>query len=74
MTKITETILKWLRANLVLLIFAGMLLLQFLTWREVARLRYDYEPSCGDRYACSVALSNADRSYLDDILKALRNK
>ena len=32
--------LKWLRANLLPIIFGGMLLLQFLTWREIARFRY----------------------------------
>jgi hypothetical protein len=62
-----ETILKWLRANLLPMIFAAMLLLQFLTWREVAKLRYDYAPSCGDNYACTVALVQEDRALLYDI-------
>jgi hypothetical protein len=70
----TDAVLKWLRANLLVMIFAGMLLLQFLTWREIAKLRYDYAPSCGDNYACTVALSQADRSYLDDIIRALKNR
>jgi hypothetical protein len=70
----SEAVLKWLRANVLVMIFAGMLLLQFLTWREIAKLRYEYAPSCGDNYACTVALSKADRSYLDDILSALKNR
>jgi hypothetical protein len=55
--------LKWLRANLVPMIFAAMLLLQFLTWREVAALRDEYKPpSCGHFTSCAVALVEEDRA------------
>ena len=76
-------ILKWLRANLLVMIFAGMLLLQFLTWREVAELRDKYRPpTCGYAYPCTVELShtvavqlsNEDRLYLSDIRAAVNNK
>jgi len=61
-------ILKWVRANLLLMIFAGMLLLQFLTWLEIARLRDEYTPpSCGHYYSCAVALVQEDRALLYDI-------
>ena len=64
----TDGVLKWLRANLLPIIFAGMLLLQFLTWREIAKLRYEYEPpGCGHYYSCAVELSPADRALLYDI-------
>jgi hypothetical protein len=50
------------------MIFGAMLLLQFLTWREIASLRYAYEPpACGHYYSCAVALSAADRELLYDI-------
>ena len=63
--------LKWLRANLLPIIFGGMLLLQFLTWREIARFRYEYTPGCyysGD-HSCRVEarLSHADHALLYDI-------
>jgi len=69
-------ILKWLRANLLVMIFAGMLLLQFLTWREIASIPHDWPPSCGvyDYHACTVELSRADRSLLDDIVSAIRGR
>jgi hypothetical protein len=64
----TDGVLKWLRANLLPIIFGGMLLLQFLTWREIAKLRYEYEPpGCGHYYSCAVELSQADRALLYDI-------
>jgi hypothetical protein len=63
-----ETVLKWLRANLVPLIFGGMLLLQFLTWREVANLphacRLNY---CTVEIDGTVELSRIDRALLSDI-------
>ena len=63
-----EPALKWVRLNLLPMIFAAMLLLQFLTWREVAKLRYEYEPpGCGHYYSCAVELSQADRALLYDI-------
>ena len=66
----SEPVLKWLRANLVPMIFTGMLLLQFLTWREIAKLRHDYDytaVSCGDTYACKVQLVQEDHALLYDI-------
>jgi hypothetical protein len=63
-------VLKWLRSNLLMMIFAAMLLLQFLTWRELAKLRHDYDSTaqtCGDNYACTVALAQTDRALLYEI-------
>jgi hypothetical protein len=63
----TDT-LKWLRANLVPMIFASMLLLQFLTWWEIASLRQEYRPpSCGHYTSCAVELVQEDRALLYDI-------
>ena len=61
-------ILKWLRVNLLVMIFGGMLLLQFLTWWEIASLRQEYTPpSCGHYTSCAVELVQEDRVLLYDI-------
>jgi hypothetical protein len=70
MTKIPEleTVLRWLRTNLVLMIFACMLLLQFLTWREVANLPHACRlNNCTVEIDGTVELSRIDRALLSDI-------
>jgi hypothetical protein len=50
----------WVRANLVLMIFAAMLLLQFLTWRSIVHLeqiRPGEPPSCTLNNPCTVDLT-----------------
>jgi hypothetical protein len=52
-------VLTWLKDRPSVVLFAGMLVLQFLTWREIASLPHyvpDSPPKCSDNYPCTVSI------------------
>lgn len=52
-------LLAWLRRNLLVLIFAGMLLLQFLTWQAIRDLKRYFPsdpPDCDYYHPCHVII------------------
>jgi hypothetical protein len=52
-------IIAWLRRNLLVIIFAGMLALQFLTWRVIIDLRRYFPgepPDCDFYHPCHVVI------------------
>jgi hypothetical protein len=48
------TVYAWFRQRLVLLIVAAMLILQFMTWREIDRLYIPSPPDCSYLSPCHV--------------------
>jgi hypothetical protein len=56
-------LIAFVRRNLVLLLFAAFVVLQFLTWRAVENLRIPYP--CGDSY------SNQCHPTADEIARAI---
>jgi hypothetical protein len=65
--------LKWFRANLLLMIFGGMLLLQYLTWSAISDLRRNLPsdpPACDGYNPCTVRLTS---DSVDDIGASVAN-
>lgn len=58
--RVSMRVLAWLKERPTFVFFAGMLLLQFLTWREIASLPHyapDNPPRCSDNYPCTVSIT-----------------
>jgi hypothetical protein len=53
-------IIRWIRANLILFLFASLVALQFLTWRSIVDLARELPrdpPDCSSYKPCMVELS-----------------
>lgn len=59
-----KRLLGWLRERLILLLFAGLLALQFLTWMELRSLPHYTSSSCGTSIYNGCHIDSSQLEYL----------